>query len=307
MVIVTEKSTEKKLQQLIARHYRSRMLILIAALYILGFLLVDRAEMVRVLQGANSELVYLARPVFFNWIVQLLLALFGGILLTRLDYQGHFNEFLFSSGYRRTNLFWHRQWFLSKYLLLALLLEVILDQGAIAYVLNGDFTNFDWRWLVIGALFSVLMTYFAFLVGQLLGTIFGQSLIAYLVGFYLVILFLTSFTGLRNSAANSRLEAIGDFIALFVIGFGVVMLQRHLFVHDSLENNGQYLRFEKLKWPIFVLLTLVTGIYATMSWNGSKPSVVVIILVVLVVAVVQLGLMNQNWLKKALGIHHIDF
>ncbi|WP_158727547.1 ABC transporter permease [Levilactobacillus enshiensis] len=200
-----------------------------------------------------------------------------GLLLMNQDLKDNFNQFLFSSGFSRRRVYWSKIKVAMGALLVIAILTIALEYGMVWAMKPADvgfhlawpgvLTSWIVGWLTSIGLFS--LTWFAALIvgqtGALIVTIVGFTLS--LVGSSTISVNILRESGITLNAEQNTWFMAGSWLVaasiLFVWGAA-------LYNHLSLEHNGEYLLFPKLKVPVYIVFVVYVtslSVWGTDGWS----------------------------------------
>ncbi|WP_024747553.1 ABC transporter permease [Levilactobacillus namurensis] len=222
--------------------------------------------------------------VFVFWL--------GGLFLMLLDCTENFNQFLFASGYRRSVIYWTKLG-MSLVGLVAVAVITTLEQYLIywLHVPHGVTLNLAWPGVLTSWALGLAMSLGMFALSWFAALIVGQTgpLMVTIGGFTISLIGVANIIqGLLLHWTNAQRDwlAVGLWLAasliLWVWGAG-------LFGRLSLEHNGEYLLFPKLRLPLY--LVFVVYMTALFTINGTD-------LMAGVWTFVLTGLFGYGWLWR---------
>lgn len=235
-----------------------------------------------------------------------MLILLAAFVLLATDTAKSFNAMLFSSKFKRTHVLLGKLGILVGLPLLALLVGTLIYYGGVYAVIPHEYLNLashvDFR------LIWMTVAYFVFMLGLVFLTtlIIGQTIWALILmgGFlYSGILFRQALRNVTIAFAGKVLHVSWEDAGIafekwwnsawvnglvLVAGLAMLVAVFVLYRHFSLERNGNFVMFEKLKWPLWwgtLIYTSFAGIGGSAPWNylstGDAP-IIILFLVALV-------------------------
>lgn len=192
----------------------------------------------------------------------------AGLVLMNQDLKDHFNQFLFTSGYRRRQIYWTK-------LTLGLggLLGIAVVTTAIQYLIYwlqmpaSVTLDLAWPGLITTWLMDLTTSIGFFAICWFAALIIGQTgaLWVTLAGFILSLVGIISVNvpGFNLlTAQQGQWTEIGAWIVATII---LAVWGAWLYQRLSLEHDGEYLLFPGLRWPVY----LVFVIYVTVIFSGG--------------------------------------
>lgn len=271
---------QTSLMQLLWRHYRRRMGALGVIAVLLGFWLAwsETGSWSHQLTGAIFDAQIHQWTVYTQATMGslslypgglLFMGLLVGLLLMNGDLKDHFNGFLFMSGYRRTTIYWHKALLgIGTLLAMALVTTVIHYAVYLSHLAPGQTFNLALPGLLTSWGYGFLQTVGFFTIGWFAALIVGQTgplvitvagFLVSLIGVVPVIERLWFPTQPVSAQADARLAgvlALGWLLAIVILLPWGAWLYRRL----SLENDGHYLLFAGLRWPVFLVYVVYLGL-----------------------------------------------
>ncbi|WP_125545184.1 ABC transporter permease [Levilactobacillus lindianensis] len=269
-----------KLDRLIWRRHRKLMAV-IGGIALLGTVMMTLILLHTMKQNPEPNMQIVSGSIhkwqvyrgdYFNayswWLV--LAFWLGGLEIMHLDLRDHFNEFLFSSGFSRLRVYWAKL-----RMALGALLGMAAVVIAIQYLLywlskpSGATFTLAWPGLITSWAMGLVVSIGMFSLSWFASTIVGQtgSLIVTIAGFTLSLVGSSGIGGNILSGpwfriSRSALPWIGAGVwlvaAVVLFIWGAVLYQ-----HLSLEHNGEYLLFPRLRVPVYVVFVVyVTWLYS---------------------------------------------
>ncbi|KRN02068.1 hypothetical protein FD13_GL000374 [Levilactobacillus senmaizukei DSM 21775 = NBRC 103853] len=210
--------------------------------------------------------------IFVYWLV--------GLLVMNRDLKDNFNQFLFTSGYSRRRVYWTKFFVVQGFLLLTTVVGIAVQYGVAAVMLpSGIGFHLAWAGVLTSWLGGLLISWLFFAITWFAALIVGQtaSLLVTVVGFTL-----SSFGILQIylKLVSNRFWHLSEGQTL-ILGFGLMFLATvslivwgaWLFQRLSLEHNGEYLLFPKLRVPVYIVfVAYLTGLAA---WNGLPITIAI--------------------------------
>jgi len=276
----------KNLSRLLWRHYRKRLIAMLLITVLVGLfmanadadtwttipghgLFTDKIHQWQLYSntgGINLGIVNLYPSVMYVmfWL--------AGTLFMNQDLKDHFNQFLFSSGYRRGTIYWHRLVLVLGSLLALTAITIAVSYGWYWVKLEPDVAfNLAWPGVLTAWGFGLAISLGLFAIGWFAALIIGQTgpLVVTSGGF---VLSLIAVAGIISSMLWHRqwsMVATEWFMAgLSLVGTLILVLWgAWLYQRLSLEHNGEYLLFPKLRLPVY--LVFVTYVTAVFGFGGS--------------------------------------
>ncbi len=204
-----------------------------------------------------------------------------GLLMMNQDLKDNFNQFLFTSGFSRQRVYWSKIKVAMLGLLVIAALTLALDYGltyGIALTMKSAGVGFHLAWpgvltsVIVGLLSSIGMfslTWFAALIvgqtGALVVTIVGFTFS--LVGSSTISVNILRESGVTlNAEQQTWLMGAGWLVAAIILFVWGAALYNKL----SLEHNGEYLLFPKLKVPVYIVFVVYVtslSVWGTDGWS----------------------------------------
>ncbi|MFC6259454.1 ABC transporter permease [Levilactobacillus fujinensis] len=200
-----------------------------------------------------------------------------GLLMMNQDLKDHFNQFLFSSGFSRRRVYWSKIKVAMVALLAITVLTIALEYGVI-WAMKPANVSFHLAWpgvlssWIIGLLASIGMfalSWFAALIigqtGALIVTIVGFTLS--LVGSFSISVIILRECGIKLTGAQQTWLMAGAWLVATVVLFvwGAILYNKL-----SLEHNGEYLLFPRLKVPVYIVFVVYVtslSVFGTDGWS----------------------------------------
>ncbi|QBO37105.1 hypothetical protein EQG49_11890 [Periweissella cryptocerci] len=220
----------------------------------------------------------------------LAMILVATFVLLVMDTAKNFNSLLFASRYKRISIFWTKLAIIVGLPTLLTVIGEVLYFGAIYLAIPNSAYNVGGYLTPINVL--AVSAFFIFGIGLIVLTtqIIGQTLWALILigGFGLSTIFFahavsnvyldvaTNVLHMSTTAALSMMDnlltAQRILIIVFVVGVIGIVFASILYSRFSFERNGDFVMFEKLKWPLWI----TTLVYTTFSiseevqpWNNG--------------------------------------
>lgn len=206
--------------------------------------------------------------VCISWLV--------GLLTMLLDRTDNFNQFLFASGYRRQTVYWHKLG-----LSLAGLCLVIVTTTAVQYAIywlnvpHYVAINVAWPAVLTSWALGLAMSVGMFAICWFAALIVGQTgpLMVTVIGFTISLIGVTNgIQGLLSNWDAAALDwlAVGLWLGAAVILFvwGAVLYPRL-----SLEQNGEYLLFPGLRWPVYIVFVVYMSSLFVFNGSDLQPAI----------------------------------
>lgn len=241
----------------------------------------------------NQNTVYGNTRVYAIGSFVLLLAAASGFLLFFADLKTSFNQFLFSLGLSKKEIFWKKILYCGLPLILATLLSKTLMAAILAQGIPHMYLNTNFPQLMLSVISSTILTALYFAIGCFVGSLVGNLVSGTLV---MTLLFFSSLLipGAIQSVMNWILtyRSGNDFTTdttnvhtYFVTDIGKTGGQPIMWLvfplltmillfwaskgyeKISLEENGHFLLVPQFRWPIWLLMTVYGTIFITA--NGS--------------------------------------
>lgn len=296
----------QKIDQLMWQRHR-RILFAIALLTLLGMLIGSLVALHTVVadhgthQMVNVSLIKQWRPyngTYFSaysmWL--LLAAWLSGLVVMHLDLRDHFNQFLFSSGYSRKRIYWSKLKVTWSVLLLLNVVATAADYLIFWWGTPHGYTwTIAWPGVLTSWLVGAIMSLGLFAITWFASIIVGQSgpLVITVAGFTIS---LAGFSGIGDTILTRGLFKLTSDQAMWVGLIVWLIAALVLFVwgaalyqHLSLEHNGEYLLFPRLRVPVYIVFVL----YMTLIFSWSAVDGVSAI-----VAFVLSALFGYAWLWR---------
>lgn len=211
--------------------------------------------------------------VFMAWL--------SGLLLMMQDLKENFNQFLFTSGYKRQRIYWTKLG-----LALGGLLIINVVTALIQYLVywvklpHGMQFNLAWPGFLTTWASGLGLALVMFAICWFAALIVGQSgaLVITVCGFTLSLTGLaTSFQGATFRLSTQKVEwlALGIWLlaALILLVWG-----SFLFSRLSLEHNGEYLMFPKLRLPLYLVFVAYMTFIFSINAGEWQPAVTTFII-----------------------------
>lgn len=212
---------------------------------------------------------------FPGWIVAVYWL--AGLLIMNQDLKDNFNQFLFASGFSRRRVYWSKIKIAMAALFVIAVLTIALEYGML-WVMKPAGVGFHLAWpgvltsWIVGLLSSIGMfslTWFAALIvgqtGALVVTIVGFTLS--LVGSSTISVNILRESGVAlNAEQQTWLMGVSFLVAAIILFVWGAALYNHL----SLEHNGEYLLFPKLKVPVYIVFVVYVtslSVWGTDGWS----------------------------------------
>lgn len=281
----------KQLFQLLWRHYRKRLIALgaISLLVIIGISLADAGTWVvkpgqRLLSDqVNQWMLYQFSnrgtvSLFPVWL--LFVFWVGGFLLMNQDLKDHFNQFLFTSGYRRQTIYW------AKLLLgLGVLLGITVMTTGVQYLVYwlkvpaGVTFNLAWPGVLASWGIGLANAVGMFAIFWFAALIIGQTgaLIVTVSGFTLSVVGWANVWSqwIKMTPVQSEwVSALGWVVAALILFIWGSVLYARL----SLEHNGEYLMFPGLKVPVYIVFVLYVTFLFSVNAGELAPGLTAFII-----------------------------
>lgn len=274
----------KNLSRLLWRRYRQRFWALLGISVLAGIavawldaetwtipnsgLFTDQINQWIVYQSSKFGSVSL----FSYWLV--FVAWLSGLLLMMQDLKDNFNQFLFASGYKRQRIYWTK---LGMALVGLLAIDVVtaLVQYLTYWIklphgmsFNLALPGFLTTWLsglVLSLLMFAICWFAALIVGQ------SGALVITVCGFTLSMTgLMTYFQSVTVHMATRDIEwlAMGLWLlaALILLVWGSFLFDRL-----SLEHNGEYLMFPRLRVPLYIVFVLYMTFIFSLNAENWQP------------------------------------
>ncbi|MFC0379028.1 ABC transporter permease [Levilactobacillus acidifarinae] len=281
----------KNLSRLLWRRYRQRFWALLGISVLAGIAvaLLDAETWVRhspvlFADQINHWVVYQTSKfgsvsVYSYWLV--FVAWLSGMLLMMQDLKENFNQFLFASGYKRQRIYWTKLG-----MALAGLLVIDVVTAVVQYLtywiklpqgtsFNLALPGFLTTW-VSGLILALVM----FAIGWFAALIVGQSgpLVITVCGFTLSLVgMVTFFEGVTLHMTTITVEwlAVGSWLLAAVI---LLVWGSFLFNRLSLEHNGEYLMFPRLRVPLYLVFVGYMTFIFSVNANDLQPALITFII-----------------------------
>lgn len=270
----------KNLTRLLWRHYGKRLTAISAiALLAVLFLALSDTGSWSVKPGTNlfsnqitkwevysSGAGYGTLALYSNglWFIYWL----TGILLMQSDLKDNFNQFLFTSGYRRSAIYWHKLLIGVGTLLALTVLTSLIHFGIYWLKLDSQVViNLAWPGLLTSWAMGLATSLGAFAITWFASLIIGQTgpLLVTAAGFTFSLIGVGGFISTQTLKYDLSMS-VRNWLTIGVWTAGVVVLLlwgAWLYNRLPLENNGKYLMFPGLRVPVYVVfVTYMTFLFA---------------------------------------------
>jgi len=210
--------------------------------------------------------------IFIYWLV--------GLLLMNRDLKDNFNQFLFTSGYSRRRVYWTKYFLAQGFLLVTTVAGIAVQYGVAAEMLpSGIGFHLAWAGVLTSWLGGLLISWLFFAITWFAALIVGQtaSLLVTAAGFTL-----SSFGTLPIylKLVNNKFWHLSEgqtlvlgFVLMFLATAILIVWGSWLFQRLSLEHNGEYLLFPKLRVPVYIVfVAYLTGLAAV---NGLPITIAI--------------------------------
>ena len=230
-----------------------------------------------------SDDQFVAYSTFFHFMF-----LGIGAAFMNQDLKDNFNQFLFSSGFSRKQVYWAKL-----RIVLAVLVGIVIVVTGLQYLTYwvaapaGMGFQLAWPGLLTSWAYGLMMSFGLFSIGWFAALIMGQTgtMILILLGFTISLAGLdTIYDNMLHGGPfhlNGSQRDWTIILTLLVFAIVLVIWGAYLYNRLSLEHNGEYLLFPGLKLPVYIVFVVyVTGLSL---FNQADFNTVLITFVVTVV------------------------